>query len=96
MKKLRPFVVQIASKSGEHIGDIHVTAEDVKLLFDVLGIENINRRQNGLWNACFLLWLSYMIHLLTYHDMAGDLKDGYDYICSKLYKALERKEKKNV
>lgn len=96
MKKLGSVAVEIASKSGEHIGEIHIPAEDVKLLFDVLGVNNLKDAHSALQKGFILLWLSYMLHLFVYHDLAGDLKEGYDYICAKLHKALERKEKKNV
>lgn len=96
MKKLRPIAVEIVNESGEYLGRINISAKDAKALIEILGIDKIKGRQDVLWWASACLWTSYMLHLFVYHDAAGTIKDGYDYICGKLYKALKRKEKRNV
>lgn len=96
MKKAESFKVEIVNEVGKYLGSVNIPAKDAKALVEILGIDSVKNRQNDLWKACFLLSLSYIIHLFVYHDMAGDLKEDYDYICAKLYKALERKEKRNV
>lgn len=96
MKKAESFKVEIVNEVGKYLGSVNIPAKDAKALIEILGIDSVKNRLNGVWDVCFLLWLSYMLHLFVYHDLAGDLKEGYDYICARLYKALERKEKKNV